>query len=122
MGWVQGHHDLGLNSTDMRADFRFGRDRLGGAGSSSHSPRALGAQQAREKRRGDPSCRSEAGSCSHAHFTGARMRNLEGSPAVQGNPQGLCGTAHHPQRRGRIGGREEGNARRTRVGRKVRLG
>lgn len=34
------------------------------------------------------------------------MRALEGSPAVQGHPQGLCGTAHRPRGgEGRKGGR-----------------
>lgn len=51
------------------------------------------------------------------------MRGLEGSPAFQVHPQGLCGTAHRPRggREGR-GGKEEGNARRTRVDGRGRLG
>lgn len=45
-------------------------------------------------------------SCSYTHFTGVGMGDLEGSPAFQGHPQGLCGTAHHP--RGGGGGGEGG--------------
>lgn len=57
-------------------------------------------------RRKDPSCRLADFSCSHTHFTGVRVGGLEGSPAFQGHPQGLCDTAHHPQGRGRGKGRE----------------
>lgn len=61
---------------------------------------------AEEKRSGDPSCCLEAVSCSYTHFTGIGMGGLEGSPAFHGYPQGLCGTAHHPQGGGRKKGRK----------------
>lgn len=61
--------------------------------------------EGKEKRREGPSCCLEAVSCSHTHFTGVGMRSLEGSPAVQGNHQGLRGTAQHPQSGGKGGRR-----------------
>lgn len=78
-----------------------------------------------EKRRRGPSCCLESFSCSYTHFTGVGMGDLEGSPAFQGHPQGLCGTAHRPRGGGdgRGGeGREAGNARRTGVDGRGRLG
>lgn len=64
-----------------------------------------------EKRRRDPPSCLETCSCSYTHFTGVGMGGLEGSPAFQGHPKGLCGTAHRPRGeigeggRGRKGGR-----------------
>lgn len=55
--------------------------------------------------RRDPSCCLEAFSCSYTQFGGVGgMGGLEANPAFQGNPQGLCGTAHHPRIGGRGGG------------------
>lgn len=50
-------------------------------------------------------------SCSCTHFTGIWMGDLERCPAFQGHSQGLWGTPHRPWR----GGREESNARCTRL-------